>query len=297
MNAVQFHLNSTQYGYLKRPIKFAQGQNGVVELRIPLPSSFTAASSVEKEPYVLYNIINIRSNVGKIVAELKSGTSIDLALVGRALTIQADFYNSNMELQSNNIMAEFRFDGIVHQENYYPFLLAGNRDDKYATSLYLSTTGIKTIQTIFFDQRDKSIKFDHTISFTVVDTTHDIEALSQVPVPAPIKTRSMSELVSTKPPTITPVPSIIPPAINFSDNSFEIHGFNTPSTPPLLILEERRRRVEIRYHVTIAIASAVALVLALSLCLLHRRYKAKRVHDVNHQVGDLVQDKIYKNPI
>jgi hypothetical protein len=304
MNAVQFHLNSTRYGYMKRPIKFAQGQNGVVELRIPLPTSLIEASNVEKEPTIVYNLINVNmKNAGKSVAELKVGASIDLALVGRAITIQVDFYNSNQELQTENVAVEFRFNGRVHRERRHPFLLAGHRGDIYARSLYLSTTGVKTVQVIVFDKRDESILFEHTILFTIVDTTHDINASSQIPVPAPIVTRSMGEVFTkflfvTTEPTLSPIQAVIVPTMNyFSDNSIEVHGFNTPSTPPLLILEERRRRKEILYYVTTAIAFTAVLILACLSCLLYRRCNAKRVHDENHRFGELVQDSVYKNPI
>jgi hypothetical protein len=304
MKAVRFHLNSTQYGYIKRPIKFAQGQHGVVQVRIPLPSSIIDASDVEKEPYIVYNLLDVHSNTGKSVTELNSGTTIDLARVGRAVTIQADFYSSNMELQNENVTVEFRFNGKVHHERLYPFLLAGHRGNIYTRSLYLSTTGIKTIQTMVFDKRDKSTLLDHTLVFTIIDTTNEIDAMSQVPIPAPMMTRSMRDVFSkflhvVNTPTITPVQAVIAPTMNYVDeNAMEVHGFNTPSTPPLLILEDRRRRIEIQYRVTIAIASAVVLILAfLSCLLLHRRYKFRRVHDMNHQSRRAVTGNAYKNPI
>ena len=308
MKAVQFHLNSTRYGLRNRPIKFAQGQHGIVELRIPLPSSLNEEPNSATEPYIVYNLIDINVNVGKSVAELKSGTSIDLARVGRAVTLQVDYYSSNLELQTENVTVEFHFNGRVHREHRYPFLLAGHRGDVYARSLYISSTGIKTVRTIVFDKDNESILLDSTILITVVDSTTDMHAISPVPVPAPMMTRSISEVFAkylfvTKTPTTSPVPAAVAPATGipvnyFSDSSVEIHGFNTPSTPPLLMLEERRRRMEFRYHVTIPIVSlAVVILLSLLSCLLYRRSRMKRIQVTDTGRGDLVHDGVHKTPI
>ena len=54
--------------------------------------------TVEREPYVVYNLINVNMNVGTRVTELKNGDSIDLAQVGRSVSMQADVYNGRMEL-------------------------------------------------------------------------------------------------------------------------------------------------------------------------------------------------------
>ncbi len=290
MNEIQFHLNSTQHGFRNRPIKFAQGQHGIVKLLLPLPSLLTNEALDENEPYVIYNLINTKANVSESIAQVESGTSIDLAKVGRTVTMKADFYNGNTELQTENLKMEFRFNGRVHHEHRYPFLIAGHRGIKYARSLYLSTSGIKTIRTIVIDNRNEAILYDRTIFLSIVDTTNATDTFSQVPVPAPMVTRSMGEtfakyLFVTKPPTISPVPALIPTSsIDVSDdNAYEIHGFNTPSTPPLLILEERRRRIEFRHYVTIPIASLVALILALlSSYVLYRRWKCQRIHHHHH---------------
>ena len=304
MNAVQLYLNSTQYGYRNRPIKFAQGENGVVKLRIPLPSALLADLDVDNDPYVVvYNLINVNANVGISVAEVKSGASIDLARVGRAITIQIDFYGSNLELRNENVTVEFRFNGRVHYERRHPFLLAGHRGDTFSRSLYLSTTGNKSVQTIVYDKRDKSILLNQTISFTIVDTTQHVDSLSRVPVPAPMMTRTMGEVFAkflfvTNTPTISPVRDDIDPTMNYlSDNSIEIHGFNTPSSPPLMMLEDRQRRMEFWYHVIVPTVSAFVLVLLVSAFLLYRRPTVKRIHGMNHRLDERAHDGLYKNPI
>ena len=278
MEAVQFYLNSTDNSYKDRPIKFAQGQNGIVELRIPLPSSTSdkTTSSMEREPYVAYNLITLDVNsAGTGVAELQSGDTIDLARVGRAVTIRADFYNSSTEPDLENIAVEFRFKGRVHYESNHPFLIAGHRGDVYTRSVYLSTIGRKTIQITVYDKRDKEILLNQTITLTVVHSNNDMEALSKVAVPAPMMPRSIIAvedfLLNT--PSASPIQNVIAPSI------IEIHGFNTPSTPPLLILEERQRQIVFRFHVTISIVSTVVLALALLSCLGYQRSRRKRIDD------------------
>lgn len=304
MNEIQFHLNSTHHGFQNRPIKFAQGQHGIVKLLLPLPSSPT--NDDENKPYVIYNLINVKANVSESIAQVESGTSIDLAKVGRTVTIKADFYHGNTELVTENLKVEFRFSGRVHHEHRYPFLLAGHRGIKYARSLYLSTTGVKTIRTIVIDTRNESILYDRTIFLSVVDTTNATDTFTEVPVPAPLMTRSMGEtfakyLFVTKPPALSPVPALIPPSsMDVSDdNANEIHGFNTPSTPPLLVLEERRRRIEFRYHVTIPIAAIVVSILAMLSSFVHyRRWKRQRIHhSVDNPSISSAPDGMYKNPI
>jgi hypothetical protein len=302
MKAVQFRLNSTDYSYRNRPIKFAQGQHGIVELRIPLPSTLSDKTSrtVEREHYVVYNLINVNMNVGTLVTELKNGDSIDLAQVGRSVSMQADVYNGSMELAMENVTLEFRFKGRVHYERSYPFLLAGRRGDVYARSVYLSTVGIKTIQTIVYDKRNKEILLDQTITLIVVNSNNDVEALSQISVAAPTMPRSTVAVdhFLLHMPSASPIRNIVPPSMNsISDNSIQIHGFNTPSTPPLLILAERQRQMIFRFHVLIPILSTVTLALALLSCLVYRRSKLKRSHDTNHRIGDSVPDGVYKNPI
>lgn len=304
MNEIQFHLNSTHHGFQNRPIKFAQGQHGIVKLLLPLPSSPT--NDDENEPYVIYKLINVKANVSESIAQVESGTSIDLAKVGRTVTIKADFYHGNTELVTENLKVEFRFNGRVHHEHRYPFLLAGHRGIKYARSLYLSTTGVKTIRTIVIDKRNESILYDRAIFLSVVDTTNATDTFAEVPVPAPLMTRSMGEtfakyLFVTKPPALSPVPALIPPSsMDVSDdNANEIHGFNTPSTPPLLVLEERRRRIEFRYHVTIPIAAIVVSILAMLSSFVHyRRWKRQRIHhSVDNPSISSAPDGMYKNPI
>jgi hypothetical protein len=301
MKAVSLYLNST-YAYSGRPIKFAQGQTGTVQIHIPLPTSyFNDSPDDSNQLYLVWNLINTNANAEEGNVELESGTFIDLAQVGRSITIRADVFNSDGDLQTRNIAVNFQYTDIVHVERWHPYVLNGNKGKNYKNSDYLNTVGTKTIKATVTNKIDKSILLKRTIIFDILDT----ENVDAMPVPTPT-IRSMSEVFSpslfvsssedeiTMVPTKSPIRMISPTTDEKSDY---IHGFNTPSTPPLLVLEERRRSIAFRNHVIFPLVFVTFIVLSSMLCFIYRR-RRRTIHCQDEPVspyGDLLNEQTKKS--
>jgi hypothetical protein len=303
MNDVTLFVNSS-YAYSGRPIKFSQGQTGNVKLGIPIPTTKNDSPDDSKEMYMVWSLINTNTDVDDGNTELETGTSIDLAQVGRSVTIRVDVFNSDSQLQTRNIAVNFQYNDMVHVERWSPYVLNGNWGKNYKNSEYLNTIGTKTIQAIVTNKIDKSILLKRRIEFDIIDT----ERIDMRPAPAPVE-RSMSEAFSsflfvspensTQQLAITPTKAPIqmnPTKIETSNDC--IHGFNTPSTPPLLVLEERRRYIAFRNHVIYSLVFGILIVLTLVLCIqCRRRCTRRKKRCANGQVspyGDIIDKEVKK---
>ena len=209
------------YSYEGRPIKFAQGFDGLVSLSLPPPPSGWADILNVTDSSVVNVTDSSVANVGvlygfslvkeyeddrwAIVQSLHNGDRVDISQIGRSLSVRADVSGMIDQLV-------FYFNGTIFVENFPPFALGGNNGDVFNPVPYLSQAGNKTITAIAYDATGTVIG-NRTVSFILIETTDAPQY--------PILPLNSSQIPS-------------PPSSADLDNN--THGFNTPATPPLLDL-------------------------------------------------------------
>jgi len=209
------------YSYEGRPIKFAQGFDGLVSLSLPPPPSgwadilnVTDSSVVDEtdssvvDVGVLYGFSLVKEyddNHWAIVQSLHNGERVDISKVGHSLSVRAHVSGTIGQMV-------FYYNGTIFVENFPPFALGGNTGDVFNPVSYLSQAGNKTIAAIAYDTAGTVIG-NRTVSFSLIETTdapqYPISPFNSSQIPAP------------------------PSSPDLDNNT---HGFNTPATPPLLDL-------------------------------------------------------------
>lgn len=200
---VSFQLLSP-YAMTGRPIKFAQGREGIVSLSLPLPEGVRNDSNTTMAEswgdIGDFTLITREAEADPVdLGTIDSGDLFDLSDVGYDLTVGI---NTTEETKS----VTYRYAGTTHRVSIPPYILGGDVNGVGRGIPYLKSPGNKTIVATAIDGRGDLLG-SRTVDF---------------------------ELIETVPPS-KPTPSPIPP----DDN---VHGFNTPDSPN--ILEEIRPNVK-----------------------------------------------------
>jgi hypothetical protein len=168
LREVSFTLDSP-YAYEARPIKFAQGSDGTVKLRIPTPpNSPKSPISVPVAPpiqapvavpvtkplpakgptstrFKAFTLFDASNPVAKSLGTIQEGDVIDLDTVGNVLTIRVELWWSNPKMV-------FRWGtDDMWTELVQPYVMRGNDGSRYNPVPYLSTTGWKTMSLQIFE--------------------------------------------------------------------------------------------------------------------------------------------------
>jgi hypothetical protein len=259
LSMISLHLNSS-YAYNDRPIKFAQGLDGTVQLSLPTPdqNAWTGKTndinSFRNNFSLLNSSINEKKESQKIIV-LRDGDIVDLAEIGRSLTIQVDILDTENQPYSKKIAVRFRYDGKVLIKRSPPF--------EFSPGEYLKTSGAKTITAVAWDKVTKTVLVNQTISFQIIDSA--TEAASSIPSPAKVRS-----LITG--PAAAPVQSHIPTRTVPTTTSDSVHGFNTPNTPPLMKLEQHQRSIQSRNRIIAMAVSVTMLVLVVVFVMVMIRW-------------------------
>lgn len=159
LQSVNLRLHSKRT-YRNRPIKFAQGTAGTVTFSIPMPP----AEKVQEVFSIAYTLFRITNGTSTDAFALTNGTNVDLAQVGKMLSIRAD-----VKLDSE-IDVAFTFGKEANYEKTKPFTLMAVQQGKDVAASYLSSVGSKTIR-IAVVGTGGTVLTQQVLIFQVVDSS------------------------------------------------------------------------------------------------------------------------------
>ena len=209
LRSVRVFLDSP-YAYEGRPIRFAQGTDGKIDLNIPQPVAVVPVDNIVDEPTGVLDSFWIVSANGRDYEQLRplqNGDVIDLAEYrDSSWTVQAHVNDDSL---SDTIT--FRYDGRSHRVSHNPFVLDADVMGRSDPSSYLQTPGSKTVTATVFNYEKRATGVGK-VSFEIID--------------------SDPQFKPTEPPIVSaPTMTVDTP-----------HGFNTEATPTGIQLEDKQRK-------------------------------------------------------
>jgi hypothetical protein len=170
LDQISFTLDSP-YGYDERPIKFAQGNDGIVKLKIPTPPNSPVSPVANPIPpsvnfpvpvpvpavkplpakgpvstrFKGFSLFDAKNPNARYLRPIQEGDTIDLKVVGDSLSIQVDLWWS-----SPKIVFRWGTDNLW-TELLPPYAMWGNDGNRFNAVPYLATPGWKTMSVQIFE--------------------------------------------------------------------------------------------------------------------------------------------------